>query len=561
MRSDRQTTSTWGGSQRVRRGVIVILALATVLALGLSTEAIAEETFEVTAVPAGGDAGYVSSDGDRVVWFEGDLLTMEYGSINTWTPTEGVTEIVSGGGLSEPSVSGDRIVWRGPEHEGSLESDMFTWTPEGDVLQIVHHGWDDRSGQVDGDRIVWEGWPVIPPVVPVGAVYDSEIFTWTPPTPDGGGGLAPLTNNAVLDGQPDVSGDRVVWMTFEPTQPASGGPVTDIMTIVVGDGNPAQQLDDPDNHYSDNMEPKVSGNRVVWWGTGDTSGVLLPQLPDGQEITLPDPDGEVYTWTPDSGRVRITDNSTWDVMPEVDGDRVTYWGEGGVYSWTPTEGIVLVEATGTEYESPPEVSGDRVVWPGSVSTWTPGAGTTEVSSTESPIGYWNVSGDRLVWSTVDENGYMQIFTAVPAVQASQTPIPATTSTGTHTRYEQTEPLIVYSGNWETDDSKSHSGGSGSYSDDSQATITITFKGTRLDWIAALGPLMGKALVSIDGGAPVLVDLFNPTELFQQLVWSTGTLEYGVHVIKITFPTDGGEVKPINLDALDVWGTLLETTES
>jgi hypothetical protein len=46
-----------------------------------------------------------------------------------------------------------------------------------------------------------------------------------------------------------------------------------------------------------------------------------------------------------------------------------------------------------------------------------------------------------------------------------------------------------------------------------------------------------------------------------LLWSTGDLEYGVHVIKITLPADGGEVKPINTDALDVWGTTMETTES
>ena len=75
--------------------------------------------------------------------------------------------------------------------------------------------------------------------------------------------------------------------------------------------------------------------------------------------------------------------------------------------------------------------------------------------------------------------------------------------------------------------------------------------------------MGKALVSIDGGEPVLVDLFSDTELFQQLVWSTGELEYGVHTITITFPegADYQEGKGINIDALDVWGVLLKTEET
>jgi len=154
----------------------------------------------------------------------------------------------------------------------------------------------------------------------------------------------------------------------------------------------------------------------------------------------------------------------------------------------------------------------------------------------------------------DINGKYDVFVSAPV------PAPASRQATGHHRYEQTDPVIVYSGQWDTGSDDSHSGGSNFYSDDPEGTITITFKGTRLDWIAALGPLMGKALVSIDGGEPVLVDLFSQTELFQQLVWSSGTLEYGVHVIKITFPTDGGEVKPINIDALDVWGTIMETAE-
>jgi hypothetical protein len=75
--------------------------------------------------------------------------------------------------------------------------------------------------------------------------------------------------------------------------------------------------------------------------------------------------------------------------------------------------------------------------------------------------------------------------------------------------------------------------------------------------------MGKVWVSVDGGEPVLVYLHSENELFQQVVWSTGTLDYGAHVIKIYYPEDlePSEIKPINIDAVDVWGWLLRTTES
>jgi hypothetical protein len=130
------------------------------------------------------------------------------------------------------------------------------------------------------------------------------------------------------------------------------------------------------------------------------------------------------------------------------------------------------------------------------------------------------------------------------------------------RYEEDNGLILYSGDWGKGENDSLSKKAGTSSDDQKATITITFKGTKLDWIATLGPNMGKALVSIDGGEAVLVDLYSATELYQQLVWSTGDLEYGVHTITITFPegADYQEGKGINLDALDVTGVLLQTEE-
>jgi len=126
------------------------------------------------------------------------------------------------------------------------------------------------------------------------------------------------------------------------------------------------------------------------------------------------------------------------------------------------------------------------------------------------------------------------------------------------RYEQDDKHILYSGTWTPSDGTGFSAKSEFSTNDKLATITITFKGTRLDWIAALGPLFGKVMVSVDGGTAVEVDLYNATELLQQLAWSTGTLDYGVHVIKIFYPADvdASQIKPINIDALDVYDVLL-----
>jgi Tol biopolymer transport system component len=129
-----------------------------------------------------------------------------------------------------------------------------------------------------------------------------------------------------------------------------------------------------------------------------------------------------------------------------------------------------------------------------------------------------------------------------------------------TRHEQSEAMMEYSGEWQNGEGDSLWKGQSTYSTDPKAKITITFTGTQLDWIATLGPLMGKALVSIDGGTPVLVDLFSATELFQQVAWSTGPLAYGKHVITITFPEGADYVagKAINIDAVDIYNVFLKT---
>ena len=213
------------------------------------------------------------------------------------------------------------------------------------------------------------------------------------------------------------------------------------------------------------------------------------------------------------------------------------------------------------------------------------AGGSVVSPTFTGGGPVTFGGvDALTWQRYNGRSTMKIIATSPAHAAGTVQVQVTAAGGQTAdtaaddytyvaspveqpksninRYEEDNGLILYSGDWGKGDNDSLSKKAGTSSDDQQATITITFKGTKLDWIATLGPNMGKALVSIDGGEAVLVDLYSATELYQQLVWSTGDLEYGVHTLTITFPegADYQEGKGINLDALDVTGVLLKTEE-
>jgi len=124
-----------------------------------------------------------------------------------------------------------------------------------------------------------------------------------------------------------------------------------------------------------------------------------------------------------------------------------------------------------------------------------------------------------------------------------------------TRYQQTDSHLLYAGTWATFRATGASGGSYARADTSGASVTATFTGTYLAWVATAGTTLSKAYVSLDGGTPVSIDLARTAVAHQQKVWNTGTLASGKHTVKIWWdPTDAAG-KYISIDAFDVLGTL------
>ncbi len=134
----------------------------------------------------------------------------------------------------------------------------------------------------------------------------------------------------------------------------------------------------------------------------------------------------------------------------------------------------------------------------------------------------------------------------------------TTEAPTPIRYEQDDPNLNYAGGWSTSAREWASGKSFNYADSYGVSVNITFDGTYLAWRAKTSPYYGLAYVSLDGGAPVLVNLYSLYSRYQQQVYSTGVLEDGPHTVSIHWTGErsaatGGTL--INVDAIDVIGTL------
>jgi hypothetical protein len=72
----------------------------------------------------------------------------------------------------------------------------------------------------------------------------------------------------------------------------------------------------------------------------------------------------------------------------------------------------------------------------------------------------------------------------------------------------------------------------SFSNVANSSLTTKFTGTKVEWIAERKSTHGSAGVSVDGGAETIINLNNPTELKQQVVYTSSTPTAGVHTIKI-----------------------------
>ena len=364
--TDGRSVSGW--SRRAAL-TLTVIALAVLIPTASALAADRVSTQQLTANADSEMEPHVS--GDRVVW-QGAY------KIWTWTPTGGVSQLTDSFG-AWPQVSGDRVVWLGDD-VGYDKFKLFTWTPSGGVTEIAANSSSMYGGrpQVSGDRVVWSGWGGSD------GGADTEIFTWTPTD-----GVTQVTVNDVMDDQPQVSRDRLVWIM-------EGYPVAmGVCTWTPTHG--VTRLSDGGSN------PQVSGDRIVW---GDGHGVVA--------------------WTPTGGVTRLSDLGGG---PRVSGDRVVWIAHGGsdggtdseVFTWTVAGGVRQLTSDASNVYAP-DVSGDRVVWQrdpddGGYNTevvvWTPAGGVTQLSATGTRSGLPKVSGDRVVWlgkGGTDGGDDLEVFT-------------------------------------------------------------------------------------------------------------------------------------------------------
>jgi len=100
------------------------------------------------------------------------------------------------------------------------------------------------------------------------------------------------------------------------------------------------------------------------------------------------------------------------------------------------------------------------------------------------------------------------------------------------RYDQTSAKVAYKGAWKTSALSGLYGGTHAYSHETSATATFQFNGAQVRWIGKRAANYGKAWVSVDASAPVLVDLYASTTKNQQRLFQSAVLSAGAHTLTI-----------------------------
>jgi hypothetical protein len=103
-----------------------------------------------------------------------------------------------------------------------------------------------------------------------------------------------------------------------------------------------------------------------------------------------------------------------------------------------------------------------------------------------------------------------------------------------TRLEQNDLSITYSGDWYSNDSSAHSGGTSALTNAKGAQAAITFTGTGITWIGLSDPYAGIAWVYLDGTLNT-VDTYTGDAHYQQVLFSVRGLAPGSHILSIEVP--------------------------
>ncbi|HET7617997.1 MAG TPA: glycoside hydrolase family 38 C-terminal domain-containing protein [Vicinamibacterales bacterium] len=234
----------------------------------------------------------------------------------------------------QPSVDGNAITWH-----GLRGANPIVYLNDGcQTIVLSDNPFEKFSPRVQGNHVVWQARDAIPTRVDVpgegegGQGYilvggDFEIYLYD------GAAVRQLTDNETDDIEPRMDGNRVVWRGKDDTD----------FEIFYYDGTSTRQLT---NNPYDDAGVRISGQNIVWQGW------------DGQDY-------EIYLFDGQTTRA-LTNNEVNDFAPEIDGTRIVWFGGNpSNFEIFYYDGATTVQLTSNAgHDVYPQIAGTRIVWQG-----------------------------------------------------------------------------------------------------------------------------------------------------------------------------------------------------
>jgi subtilisin len=116
--------------------------------------------------------------------------------------------------------------------------------------------------------------------------------------------------------------------------------------------------------------------------------------------------------------------------------------------------------------------------------------------------------------------------------------------------QDTSTTLVRTGPWRTSGNTAWSKGSAAYAKAADASISRTFTGRGVAWVAGTGPTRGSARVVIDGVGVATINLHAESLHYRRIVFAKSWVTSGTHTIRIVVSGTAGHPR-VDIDALVV----------
>lgn len=252
-------------------------------------------------------------------------------------------------------------------------------SPSWTSLQVTHNWTRNERPQLDGNRLVWQAFD--------GLNWRIESYDLTT------GAITQLTDGALDDTDPQLSGNHILWTSHSPPEP----PLSeiprpgDVPTLVLYDFATGAATAVP---ASEGVEDaSLAGNLAAWrGGSGTAADIYLYDVATGQSKRLtndhehqghPQTDGRLVAFTTDPGdghtQVFVYDASTSSMLrlssadlsvtasdPQVNAGRAVWMETDGkqwsVFLWDAYTKEARLLSRSEKREASPTLGGETVAW-------------------------------------------------------------------------------------------------------------------------------------------------------------------------------------------------------